>query len=118
VERDQLAASLVARQARCLGLLVRTVESVAESARVLRSSRAQLTPPPGCGGRPIEDRQPGRIVGEEAVIEQAKGWLVRAVGCHPDEALRLLVSHGQEVGRAPRDLAEELVNASIHPPSR
>ena len=45
-----------------------------------------------------------------AVIEQAKGMLMAAQGCGPDEAFDLLVRASQRSNRKLRDVAQELVN--------
>jgi GAF domain-containing protein len=44
-----------------------------------------------------------------ATIEQAKGIIMRSVGCGPDEAMQLLVSQSQDQNVKLRDLATELV---------
>ncbi len=49
-----------------------------------------------------------------AVIEQAKGILMGAQRCGPDEAFQILVRASQRENRKLRDIAEELVNRVQH----
>jgi GAF domain-containing protein len=48
-----------------------------------------------------------------AVIEQAKGMLMAAQGCGPDEAFDLLVRASQRSNRKLRAIAEELVDQAV-----
>ena len=48
-----------------------------------------------------------------AVIEQAKGMLMAAQGCGPDEAFDLLVRASQRSNRKLRDIAGELVDKAV-----
>jgi GAF domain-containing protein len=53
-----------------------------------------------------------------AEIEQAKGIIVGASGCTPDEAFELLVKQSQHENRKLREIAIELVQSKVKRPSR
>lgn len=51
-----------------------------------------------------------------ATIEQAKGIIMGATGCTPDEAFELLKRQSQHENRKLREVAEELVEAKVRRP--
>lgn len=50
-----------------------------------------------------------------AVIDQAKGMIMQALGCNPDEAFALLVRLSNDHNRKLRDLATAIVNRGLDP---
>ena len=76
-------------------------------------------------GEDMRDRRIAELVDEvdglrtamanRAVIEQAKGLIIAARGCTPDEAFELLSRMSQNENRKLRDLAALLVESAQRP---
>jgi len=76
-------------------------------------------------GEDMRDRRIAELVDEvdglrtamanRAVIEQAKGLIIAARGCTPDEAFELLSRMSQNENRKLRDLAASLVESAQRP---
>lgn len=58
-----------------------------------------------------------KAMAHRAEIEQAKGIIVGASGCTPDEAFELLVRQSQHQNRKLREIAIELVNSKLKRPT-
>jgi hypothetical protein len=52
-----------------------------------------------------------KAIESRATIEQAKGIIIAATGCDPDEAFRSLAQQSQHENRKLRDVAESLVRS-------
>ena len=50
-----------------------------------------------------------------AVIEQAKGMLIAAHGCTPDQAFQMLSESSQRTNRKLRDIATSMVEGATRP---
>jgi PAS domain S-box-containing protein len=53
-----------------------------------------------------------RAMENRAVIEQAKGMLIAAHGCSPDEAFQMLSAHSQRTNRKVREVATAMVEGA------
>ena len=111
---DELYASARRAMDRSVELQMRTTDVLAEVQRTLESREASCATPGRL--RQLSEEVAGlrRAMESRAVIEQAKGIIIAATGCDPDQAFDVLVRQSQHENRKVAEIAAELVTSKIH----